>query len=131
MARNNGDGSMVGWISFASVMMILVGFFQAFVGLTAIFKDTFFVLTQNNLFSININAWGWIHLLLSLMVIAAGYGIMNGSVWARSVGVILAMLSAVANLAFIPYYPIWSILVIVVDVVVIFALIVHGGELKA
>ena len=73
--------------------------------------------------------WGWVHFLLGLLVLFAGYAVMNGKVWGRTIGVLLAILSAVINLAFVPYYPIWSILVITVDILVIYALTVHGRDL--
>lgn len=129
MAKNNSGDGWGGWVMFASVMMMLTGFFQAIVGLTAILNDNFFVVTPNSLISVDVTTWGWVHLVLSLLVIFAGLAVLDGRVWARAIGVILAVVSAVANLAFVPYYPIWSILVITVDVLVIYALIVHGRSL--
>ena len=129
MATNNDSQAWTGWVAFASFMMILVGFFQAFVGLTAILKDQFFVITPNYLITVSTKQWGWTHLVLSLVVLFAGFALLQGKVWARTVGVLLALLSAAVNLAFIPYYPLWSILIVVLNVVVIYALIVHGGEL--
>jgi hypothetical protein len=73
--------------------------------------------------------WGWIHLIAVIVVFLAGLAVFKGSVWARTVGVIVAMLSAIVNFAFLPYYPVWSIIIITVDVLVIWALIVHGREL--
>lgn len=131
MAKNNkGSDGWTGWVVFASYMMILIGFFQSIVGLTAIFKDAFYVAlpSANTLVTVNVNTWGWVHLLLSIMIIFAGYAVMEGKVWGRTVGVLLALGSAVANLAFIPYYPIWSIIIIAVNVVVIYALTVHGRD---
>jgi hypothetical protein len=130
MATNNGSDGWVGWVAFASFMMVLVGFFQAFVGLTAIIKDQFFVVTKDYLITVDVNQWGWVHLLLGLLLIFAGFAVLQGKVWGRTLGVLLALVSAAANLAFIPYYPLWSIMVIVIDIVVIHALIVHGGELR-
>ncbi|HSX15117.1 MAG TPA: hypothetical protein VLE72_04440 [Candidatus Saccharimonadales bacterium] len=130
MASRNDSESWVGWVAFASFMMVLVGLFQAFVGLTAIVKDAFFVVTENVLVNVDVTRWGWVHLILGIVIVAAGIAVMQGKVWARTVGVLLALISAVANLAFVPYYPIWSIIVIVIDVVVMHALIVHGGELS-
>jgi len=118
-----------GWVAFASFMMILVGFFGIFEGLTAIFNSKFYVVTEKYLVTVNLTTWGWVHLLLSIVVIAAGYAVMQGKVWGRTVGVILAMLSALANMAFLPHYPLWSLLIITIDIFVIFALIVHGHEM--
>lgn len=126
MSKSSNSNGWTGWVAFASVMMIMVGFFQAIVGLTAILKDKFYVVSPHVLVSIDVTTWGWVHLLLSLLVIAAGYAVMNGKVWGRTIGVLMALASAVANVAFIPYYPVWSTLVVVVNVIVIYALTVHG-----
>jgi hypothetical protein len=107
---------------FAGVIMIMVGCFQAFVGLAAIFEDEFFVVAPNYLFEVDTTTWGWIHLLLGLLVAFAGYALFAAKTWARVVGVTLATLSAIANFLFIPYYPFWSILMIALAVWVIWAL---------
>lgn len=129
MAKQTSSDSWTGWVVFASFMMIMIGFFQAIVGLTAIFKDAFYVAVPNALITVDVTTWGWVHLLLSILVIFAGYAVMDGKVWGRTIGVLLALGGAVVNLAYIPYYPIWSILLVVVNVVVIYALTVHGREL--
>ncbi len=129
MATKKSSDGWTGWVVFASFMMILSGFFQAIVGLTAIIKDQFFVVTPNALINVDVTTWGWVHLLLSVLVIFAGLAVLDGRVWGRTIGVLLALGSAVANLAFVPYYPVWSIIVITVDVLVIYALTVHGKAL--
>lgn len=130
MAKTNNEVTgWVGWVAFAAFMMILGGVFQAFVGLTAIAKDSFFVAAPNYLITFDVTTWGWIHLVVSLLIIAAGAAVLRGKVWGRSIGVVLVLASALANLAFIPYYPLWSVMIIVIDVLVAYALIVHGGEL--
>lgn len=129
MATNKSSDGWTGWVVFASFMMILSGFFQAIVGLTAIVKDQFFVAVPQALITFDVSTWGWVHLVLSILVVFAGLAVLDGKVWGRTVGVLLALGSAIANLAFVPYYPVWSILVIVVDVVVIYALTVHGRAL--
>lgn len=126
MAKQNNSNGWTGWVVFASLMMIMVGFFQAIVGLTAILRDTFYVVSPNALITVDVTTWGWVHLLLSILVIFAGYAVMEGKVWGRTVGVLMALSSAVVNLAFIPYYPVWSTLVVVVNIIVIYALTVHG-----
>lgn len=129
MAKNTNSNVWAGWTVFASFMMIMIGFFQAIVGLTAILKDDFYVLVPKALITVSVTSWGWVHLLLSVLVVFAGYAVMDGKVWGRTVGVLLALGGAVVNLAFIPYYPIWSILLVVVNVVVIYALTVHGRDI--
>ena len=120
-----------GWVAFASCMMILLGTFQAIEGLVAIFDDGYYRVTQSGLVvNVDYTVWGWVHLLLGVLVAISGIGVMVGNIAARTVGVLLAGLSAIANLLFIAAYPFWSIIVITVDVLVIYALTVHGRELK-
>ena len=84
--------------------------------------DEFFVTTPNYAFEVDVTAWGWIHLLLGLLVAFAGYALFAAKTWARVVGVTLATLSAIANFFFIPYYPFWAILMISLAVWVIWSL---------
>jgi hypothetical protein len=129
-AERETPGWAVGFIMFAAIMMIMVGVFQALQGLVAIFENEFYVPTRNYLFQFDATAWGWTHLLLGLLVAFAGYGLLSGKTWARTVAIFLAVLSAIANFAFIPYYPFWSLTIITLDVFVIWALAAHGGELR-
>jgi hypothetical protein len=119
-----------GWALFAGVMMILLGMFQALEGLVALFNDEWFAVNKDGLMlSVDFTAWGWVHLILGIVIVAAGAAVLNGRVWGRVVGVVVAMLSALANLTFIAAYPAWSIIIIAIDVFVIYALCVHGDEL--
>jgi hypothetical protein len=122
------SGWAVGFILFAAIMMIMVGIWQALQGLIAIFENEFYVATRNYLFEFDATAWGWIHLLIGLLVAFAGWGLLSGRTWARMVAITLAVLSAIANFLFIPYYPFWSLLIIAVDVFVIWAIAAHGRE---
>jgi len=121
-------GGAVGLILFAGIMMILVGTFQAFSGLVALLEDDFYVLTRNYLLQFDPTTWGWIHLILGLVVAFAGAAVLAGRTWGRIVGVMLAMLSAFANFLFIPYYPFWSIVIIVFNIFVIWALATQGFD---
>ncbi len=122
------SGAAVGFTLFAAVMMIMIGVFSALWGFSAILKDEFFVVAPNYLYDIDVSAWGWIHLILGVVVALAGFSLTTGAVWARTVGVILAVLSAIANFLVIPYYPIWSIIVIALNVFVIWALTARAGD---
>ena len=124
------SGWATGGILFAGLMMIMVGIWQALEGLIAIFENEFYVATRNYLFQFDATTWGWIHLLLGLVVAFAGWSLMSGRTWARVVAIALAVLSAIANFAFIPYYPFWSILIITLDIFVIWAVAVHGGAMR-
>ena len=122
------SGWAVGFILFAAIMMIMVGIFQALQGLIAIFENEFYVATRNYLFQFDATTWGWIHLLLGLLVAFAGYGLLSGRTWARAAAIALALLSAIANFLFIPYYPFWALLIITLDIFVIWAIAAHGRE---
>jgi hypothetical protein len=124
------SGWAVGFILFAAIMMIMVGVFQALQGLIAIFENEFYVATRNYTFQFDATTWGWIHLLLGLLVAFAGYGLLSGKTWARLLAITLAALSATANFLFIPYYPFWSLLLVTLNILVIWAITAHGGELR-
>lgn len=128
--ENNKVSSWTGWVFFAGFMMIILGVFEIIAALTALINSDWLVVTERNLLVFNFTAWGWIHLVIGIIVLIAGFSVMHGSMWARIVGILIATLSAIANLAYMNTYPIWSIVMIVVDILVIYALTVHGGELK-
>ncbi|GAA1622145.1 DUF7144 family membrane protein [Georgenia ruanii] len=117
-----------GLITFAGVMMIMIGAFHIFTGLVALFERTFYLTTPNYLITVNTTTWGWIHIALGVVVLLAGIALLTGQEWARVVAVVLAVLSAIANFTFIPYYPIWSLTIIALDTFVIWALVSHGDE---
>ncbi len=126
-----GMTGWVGWIAFAGVMMVILGTFHIIDGLVAIFNDEYFAVTKSGLIiTADYTVWGWVHLLGGVIIIAAGVAVFTGQVWARSIGVLMAVISAVINIAFLSAYPIWSTIMIAVDLLVIWALTVHGSELK-
>jgi len=109
------SGGVIGGITFAGTMLFMIGIFQAIDGLVAIFNDDFFLVTKNYTFDLDVTAWGWIHLILGIGLVLTGWSIYAGKTWAAVVAITLAVLSAIANFFFIPYYPFWSILVILLD----------------
>jgi hypothetical protein len=125
------SGWAAGGILFASLMMIMVGIWQALEGLIAIFENEFYVATRNYLFQFDVTTWGWIHLILGLIMAVAGWGLLSGRTWARVVAITVAVLSAIANFLWLPYYPFWSLLIIAVDIFVIWAVVAHGREVAA
>jgi hypothetical protein len=124
------SGWAVGGITFAATMMILIGIFQALVGLAAILNDEFFILARNYTFNLDVTGWGWVHLILGIIVALAGFFLIAGKGWARILAITLAVLSAISNFFFIPYYPWWSLLVIALCVWVIWSL-TRPGALRA
>ncbi len=130
MAKSNGMFKTSGWVYFASVMMFLAGLLHAVQGLVALFKDDFFVVAPNALIAFNFTAWGWINIAMAIILLTAAASVLAGGLWGRTVGVIAAVLSIVGSMAFLSAYPLWSILIIVVDVLVIHALVVRAEELR-
>jgi hypothetical protein len=119
------------WVVFAGVMLILVGFFHAIEGLVALFQDDYYTVRPSGLVvSVNYTVWGWVHLVLGIVALLTGMGLLAGNLVARVVGVGLAVVSAIVNLAFVAAFPVAATLLIVFDVVIIYAIVVHGGELR-
>lgn len=130
-ANREVSGWAIGWTIFAAVWMWILGFFHALAGFAAIVEDEIYVATPEYIYQLDVTTWGWIHLALGIVVGIAGFALFNGSVWARTVGVILAVVSILGNFAWLPYQPIWSLLMITAGVFVIWALTVHGGDATA
>jgi hypothetical protein len=121
-----------GWVVFAGIMLAMMGAFQVIEGLVAIFNQGYYLVGPAGLVvNVDYTWWGWVHLILGVVAVAAGFGLIAGNTAARVLGVIVAMISAVLNLAFLAAYPFWATIIIVVDVVVIYAIVAHGRELKA
>ena len=129
------DGEITGWagwVAFAGVMLIMLGGLQAIEGLVALFNDGFYLVGADGLVvNVDYDAWGWTHLVLGIVAIAVGFGLIAGNTIARVAGAAIAVISAILNLVFIGAYPVWSTTIIALDVVVIYAIVVHGRELKS
>ena len=121
----------VGWTAFAGIMMLMGGVWWIISGITAIANDAFFVIGTEYVFKFDTTTWGWIHLLLGIVVLLAGIGVFSSQVWARTVGVIVAVLWGLLAFIWLPWYPVWAILLIAISVFVIWALTVHGEDITA
>lgn len=121
--RREPSGVSVGAALFAGAMMVMAGLLQMLLGIAAIASDSGFLAANDSYFlSGNTTAWGWVHILIGVLVGVAGFAVFMGATWARVIGILLAMLSAVANFLFIPYHPVWAVVVIVIDIIVIYGL---------
>jgi hypothetical protein len=125
------SGVAVGFTYFAAIMMMLSGGFEILQGLSAIIKKNLYVVNKDYIYKINVNGWGWIHLILGVIVLLAGIALLGGALWARIVGIAMAALIAIANFLWLPYYPVWAIVLIALNVVVIWALAAHGRDIAA
>src|SRR5687768_1574243 len=124
--KSNQVSGWVGWVGFASLMLIMAGVFHLIAGFVALFQEDVFLATSSALWVFDYSQWGWIHMIWGVITIAAAGSLMQGKAFGRSFAVVVAVLSAIANMAFVPVYPVWSLLIITIDVLVIWAVTVHG-----
>lgn len=110
------------------LLMMVTGTFQALEGLAALLDDGFFADVRDYAFELTATTWGWIHVVAGISVVVVGRFILRGDAWARTAGIALVALSALASFLFIPYYPLWSVLLIPVDILVIWALAAYRPE---
>lgn len=113
---------------FASVMMIIAGVTQALVGIVALANSSFYVVGRKYTFQFDVTTWGWIHLLVGILVGVVGVFLLTGAAWARWTGIVVVAVSTVANFAWVPYYPVWGVIVLALDGAVIWALTVDLRE---
>ena len=116
-------GMALGFTLLASVLMMVSGVWAFFEGLAAIIRGSWFVVAPHYVYDMSAVGWGWIHLILGVLIAAAGVALLRDMMWARITGVVLAALITIANFVFIPYYPVWSIVLISLNVFVIWALL--------
>ncbi len=119
-----------GWITFAGVMLIIGGSLNVLYGIVAAVNDNWVVWSNSGAVYLDLSEWGWVHIILGSVVLLSGFGVFTGNILARTVGVIVAGISLLVNFFFIPVYPLWALTVITIDVLVIWALTAHGGEMR-
>ena len=131
MSNHEPSGAAIGWSAFAAFMLMMMGIFQALAGIAAIANDELFAVTQDYVIKLDTDQWGWIHLIIGALVFLAGLGIFSGNVLARTVGVLVAIGSAVSAFIYLPIQPVWSSILIAIAVAVICALTAHGRDIAA
>lgn len=129
MRQRVRSGAAVGWTAFAAITMLLIGAWWIIAGLVALIDNNFYVATRNYIFKFSTTGWGWIHIITGVVVLLAGVGLFSGAVWARTVGVIMAIWAALVGFAWLPWYPIWAIVIIAASFTVIWALTAHGRDI--
>ncbi|WP_406491077.1 hypothetical protein [Streptomyces sp. NBC_01604] len=107
---------------FAAALMIFGGVMAVFEGITAIAEDDLFVATRNYVFEFSLAGWGWVHLVLGVVIVLAGGAVLSGALWARFFGVAVAGLGAIANFLWVPHYPLWALTLVAVNIFVVWAL---------
>ena len=122
--RHRGGDWTYGLIVFAGILMIVEGVWHALAGIAALVNDTLYITTPGYVYSLDLTGWGWGHLVLGILVAVTGGAVLMRQTWGRVVGIVLVSLSLVANFLFLPWYPLWSLAIIALDIAVIGALAV-------
>jgi hypothetical protein len=122
--------SMAGWIGFAGILMLIIGSIDFFQGLIALFEDEYFVVTESGFLVVDLTAWGWILLIWGALLIVAGLGLVGGMEWARWFSIVVVSLNFLAQLGFLgnSQYPLWSLTVMALNVIVLYALTARWKE---
>ncbi len=130
MAKSNQPTGWVGWVYFAGILLIVRALFQAFFGFVALTKNEILVISPDQLAVFDFTTWGIVHLVVAVVLLTAGFSVLNGGMWGRVIGSIAAGVGILANLIYLPAYPIWALVALVLDVFILYALVVHGKEAK-
>lgn len=131
MSSSTKETAWTGWVFFAGVILMVIGIFSAVQGVVALIgPNSYYVATEGSLWLLDVAGWGWWNLIVGLLLVLTAVALFAGQTWARIVAVVLAVLNAIGALLLIPAQPWWSVIVIAIDILVIYALIVHGRELR-
>ena len=128
--QNNTESGWMGWVGFAAIMLAVLGVFHMVAGFVALFQQDVYITGVNGVWLFDYSQWGWIHIFGGLLAFIAAGSLAQGHMYGRIIAVLVAMASVVVNMAFVPVYPIWSLMMATVGVLVIWAVMVHGKELK-
>ena len=125
--------SMAGWIGFAGILMVLVGGIDFIQGLIALFDDDYYVVTASGFLVADLTGWGWIMVIWGVLLVLAGLGLLAGQGWARWFGIVVVSLNFIAELGFLgnSQYPLWSLTVIALNIIVLYALTARWSESQA
>jgi hypothetical protein len=124
--------SMAGWIGFAGILILIVGTLDFIQGLIALFDDNYFVVTASGFLVVDLTGWGWIMLIWGVLLVLAGLGLLSGQGWARWFTIVVVALNFIAQLGFLgnSQYPLWSLTVMALNIIVLFALTARWDESK-
>jgi len=122
--------SMAGWIGFAGILLVIVGSIDFFQGLIALFEDEYFIVTASGFLVVDLTSWGWVLLIWGVLLISAGLGLASGQGWARWLAIVVVALNFIVQLGFLgnSQYPLWSLTVMALNVIVLFALTARWSE---
>jgi hypothetical protein len=126
--RTRGVRGPTGWVIFAGMIMVIVGFLNFFYGLAAIVNDEVVVVGGDGAIIADLTAWGWVTLILAVILVLTGFGLFAGAEWARAVGVVVVALNAIEQVWIFPAAPLWAFIVILLDVLIIYNLTARWSE---
>lgn len=124
------EKSMAGWIGFAGIVLLVIGFIDIFQGLIALFEDEYFVVTRAGFLAVDLTAWGWVMIVWGVLLSVAGIGLGAGQTWARWFAIVVVSLNIFAQLGFLgnSQYPLWALTALALNIVVLYALTVRWSE---
>ena len=129
MARSSQVTAWVGWVWFAGVVLLMLGLFNAISGLVAAFSPEKLVgLGEQGIVVLDVSTWGWVHLVVGILLVLVGFALLAGRGWARLVAIVLVVLNVLTQFVALPASPWWSLVTIVLGLFVLWALVVHGDE---
>ncbi len=120
-----------GWVAFGGIMMIIIGALNAIYGAVAIFNDDWAVWSNRAIVYLDLTQWGWVHLAVGGLVMIAGFGVLSGNGVGRAAGAVVVAVSMIVSFVALPIYPLWSLVVLTLEALVLYALVAHGGELSS
>jgi hypothetical protein len=120
----------VGFIVFAGMLLVVSGVFTLAEALYALIDETFYLQADGQVLLLGITTWGWLHLVLGCLQLLVGFALLRGVMWARVATVLVVGLNAISQMVFLPAYPLWSVTVIALDIFVVWAVCVHGTEVR-
>ncbi|KJK56918.1 DUF7144 family membrane protein [Saccharothrix sp. ST-888] len=123
--RPDRAGIVTGVVLFAGVMMLVNGLLGILQGIVAVAKDSVYVTTRQYTFEFSLTGWGWIHIVWGLVIAAVGYGVVKGAAWGRVLAILVVSVGLALNFIFLPYYPLWSLVVIAIDAFILWALCLY------
>jgi hypothetical protein len=130
MSRFSLAGTGGGWVVFSAMILVMAGIFGVINGITALVVNEVYVVTEDEILAFDFTVWGIIHLAIGILAVLAGFSVLSGEEWARFAGVVMAMASAIAHIAYIFAFPLWSVVVIGIDVFVLYGLLVAWEQAK-
>jgi uncharacterized membrane protein (DUF2068 family) len=119
-----------GWISFAGLMIIIIGGLDFFQGLIAVIRDQYYVVTPSQIVVFDLTTWGWILMIWGVIMLLAGFGLLSGATWARWFTIVVVSINVIAQLGFVgsATYPLWALTVLALTIMVLYALIVRWDD---